>query len=68
MQGGYSPTTLWEINVGRVIRANIEKCILEIGVKSNSTIKRASRASALRADIARGIAGLLVTYPIDPNP
>ena len=34
---------------------------------SESTKKRASRASALRADIARGIAGLLVTYPIDPT-
>ena len=32
-----------------------------------TTKKRASRASALRADIARGIAGLLVTYPIDPT-
>ena len=31
-----------------------------------STKKRASRASALRADIGRGIAGLLVTYPISP--
>ena len=33
----------------------------------NSTKKHASRASALRADIARGIAGLLVTYPVDPT-
>ena len=32
-----------------------------------STKKRAPRASALRAVIARGISGLLVTYPIDPT-
>ena len=33
----------------------------------NSTNKRASRASALRADIARGIPALPVTYPTGPT-
>ena len=33
----------------------------EVGIKDEK------RASALRTDIARGISGLLVTYPIDPT-